>query len=335
MSKEQSTILKGIAILMMLFYHLFYRTEINELCYPLLMINDMPLVFYISQACYPVPFFLILSGYGLTYLYKNNHLCILSESRRLLKLYIHYWIVLFIFMPIAYLIKPHMYQFDILHIIGNLTAIRCNYNGEVWFLFPYAIISLTSFYIIRFIYHLKDKRTILFVAITYAILFLIIKYLSYNLSEHIVLNIIEMQIIYFVILVLYFILGIILFRLLESNYLLPFNKKYIYVILLICLIIIKSFVKITIADGLYALGVIIILLHIPFSNWIKRIFIELGQKSMPMWMTHTFFCAYLWPDFIYGFKYPLLIFTVLVIISYVTAIPIMWVSKKIIKLIRI
>ena len=31
MNKETSIILKGVAILMMLFYHLFNRTEINEL----------------------------------------------------------------------------------------------------------------------------------------------------------------------------------------------------------------------------------------------------------------------------------------------------------------
>ena len=84
MNKETSIILKGVAILMMLFYHLFNRTEINELCSPLIMIGDTPFVHYLSQACYPVPFFLILSGYGLTYLYRHNRLGILSESRRIL-----------------------------------------------------------------------------------------------------------------------------------------------------------------------------------------------------------------------------------------------------------
>ena len=67
MSKEQSTILKGIAILMMLFYHLFFRAGLDELCSPLVMLGDDPLVSSLSRACYPVPFFLILSGYGCTY----------------------------------------------------------------------------------------------------------------------------------------------------------------------------------------------------------------------------------------------------------------------------
>jgi len=38
--------------------------------------DNTPLIHYLSQACYPVPFFLILSGYGLTFLYKHNRLSI-------------------------------------------------------------------------------------------------------------------------------------------------------------------------------------------------------------------------------------------------------------------
>ena len=39
-----------------------------------------------------------------------------------------------------------------------------------------------------------------------------------------------------------------------------------------------------------------------------------------MWMIHCWLCYYLFHDFIYGFKYPVIIFTVLVIISVVCSI---------------
>lgn len=331
MSKETSTILKGIAILMMLFYHLFNRTNINELCTPLIMIGDTPLVHYLSQACYPVPFFLILSGYGLTYLYRHNRLGIRSESLRLFKLYIHYWIVLLIFMPIAYCLYPTIYKYDILHIIGNITAIRCNYNGEVWFLFPYAIISLTAYPIINYLYQLNGKIKIFFTITFYIIFFMIAKYMSFCLSDNLSINIIQQQFIYYVILIFYFVLGVLLYKMLEKKSLYTFHKQKIYIMLIICLIIIKSFFKITnIVDGIYALLFIILFLNIPLHKYIARILYEIGRCSMPMWMTHTFFCAYLFPNFIYGFKYPLLIFIVLVTVSYLTAIPIMWIGKKII-----
>ena len=208
MSKENSTILKGIAILMMLFYHLFNRTEINELCTSLIMIGDTPLIYYLSQACDPVPFFLILSGYGLTFLYRNNRLGIRMEIPRLFKLYIHYWIVLLIFMPIAYCLYPTMYKYDILHIIGNITAIRCNYNGEVWFLFPYAVICLTAYPIINYLYQLNGKIKIFFTIVVYVILFMIVKYMSFCLSDNLVINIVQQQLIYYVILLFYFALGL-------------------------------------------------------------------------------------------------------------------------------
>lgn len=335
MNKDQSTIIKGVAIIMMLFFHLFNRTEVNELCFPLIMIGDKPLVYYLSQACYPVPFFLILSGYGLTYLYRHNTLCISSEFKRLLKLYIHYWLILIVFMPIAIYLYPTMYKYDILHIIGNVTAVRCNYNGEVWFLFPYAMISLTAFPVINYLYQINGKVKILFTILTYAVIFVIVKYISYNISDILIINIIQLQIIYYINLLFFFSLGILLYKLSENNILSPYRKQYISILSIVCLVFIKSFFKITIADGLYALLFIILFLNIPLNKYVAIVFHSLGRHSMPMWMTHTFFCAYLFPDFIYGFKYPLLIFIVLVLISYLSAIPIMWIGKRIINCMKI
>lgn len=335
MSKEQSTTIKGVAILMMLFYHLFNRAEVNEICSPFIMIGEHSLIHYLSQACYPVTFFLILSGYGLTYLYRHNTLSIQSESCRLLKLYIHYWIVLLIFMPIAYCLYPTMYKYDILHLMGNITAIRCNYNGEVWFLFPYTMISLTAWPIIQYLYNLKEKRKTIMTIAAYVIIFLTVKYMSFHLSDNLVICIIQQQFFYYIILLLYFVLGILLYRLCEKKLLSPFHHQYIYGVLIVCLVILKSMFKITIVDGLYALLFIILFLNIPLNKYVARTLIALGHRSMPMWMTHTFFCSYLFPNFIYGFKYPLVIFIVLVIVSYLTAIPIMWIGKRIINLIKL
>lgn len=37
---------------------------------------------------------------------------------------------------------------------------------------------------------------------------------------------------------------------------------------------------------------------------------------MNMWMIHSWFCYHLFPTFTYSFKYPLIIFAVLIIMSY-------------------
>lgn len=65
MTKEYSVYLKGVAILMMVFLHLFNDLSADESLANLIVIGDVPLAYYISRMCNPVPFFLIVSGYGL------------------------------------------------------------------------------------------------------------------------------------------------------------------------------------------------------------------------------------------------------------------------------
>lgn len=344
MSKEQSTILKGVAILMMLFYHLFFRAGLEEMCSPLVMLGDEPLVSSLSRACYPVPFFLILSGYGLTYLYCHGRLNVRGECHRLLRLYLHLWLVFLIFMPLAYFLHPGMYHYDMLHILGNMTTIRCNYNGEVWFLFPYALVCLTSVPIICYVYHLKGTWKVILTVMAYALLFLTVKFISLHISQNILLNTIETQYNYYIIILFYFSLGILLYRLLEQGFHFPFLgqvtkgqeqgatkeqtqetapmglARHLPLLLLVGLFVVKSMFNITILDAFYAFAFIYCFLHLNLPRILHNVLYELGRRSTVMWMTHTFFCFYIFPDFIYGFKYPLVIFAVLVVVSYLTSV---------------
>lgn len=81
MTKEQTNILKGIAILMMLFLHLFNSANLTDVCEPLLFIGSTPLVHIISKACNPVGIFLMLSGYGLSYTYFRGKLSFNGQVR--------------------------------------------------------------------------------------------------------------------------------------------------------------------------------------------------------------------------------------------------------------
>lgn len=72
MSKEYTNYLKGVAILMMLFLHLFNHLDWDISLKSIFYIGEIPLVYYISRMCNPVPFFLILSGYGLYAVYIKS-----------------------------------------------------------------------------------------------------------------------------------------------------------------------------------------------------------------------------------------------------------------------
>lgn len=54
--------------------------------------------------------------------------------------------------------------------------------------------------------------------------------------------------------------------------------------------------------------------------WVDKILMELGKRSTSIWLTHTYFCYYFFKDFIYSFKYPIVIFIVLMAISWGSAI---------------
>ena len=330
MNKETSTIIKGIAILMMLFYHLFGRDNLTEICTPLLYIGNTSLVHYITNACYPVSFFMILSGYGLTYCYKKNQLSPIIQSKRILKLYVHYWLVLLIFVTIGHFIKPDIYPNNLINVLINIIGINCTYNGEIWFLLPYTIISMLSWWIINFVYNLNDKRKIFITLIVYSVIFLIARYIGYHLPKNEIIATLLIQLVYIVQLTFYFSLGILLFRLLENEpTALKAVKPTIYFIIIIVLFFIKSMIKVTIADGLYAFIIIFCISHLQLHKFFHNVFYKLGLNSMPMWMTHTFFAIYLFQNFIYGFKYPLLIWLVLIALSYLVSIPILKIGNRI------
>ncbi|MGM9851670.1 MAG: acyltransferase family protein [Muribaculaceae bacterium] len=154
MTKEQSLILKGVAILLMLYCHLFNQTTNVELCNNMIFCGEMPLALILSRATNPVSFFLILSGYGLyTVMRKRGGYNVVKKMRNL---YIHYWITLLIFIPLgAWIIGSHRYPGSLSDIISNVTAWHTTWNGEIWFLFPYILLALTSSLIFKIIDRVK------------------------------------------------------------------------------------------------------------------------------------------------------------------------------------
>ena len=331
MTKEQTNILKGIAILMMLFLHLFNGSNLTDVCEPLLFIGSTPLVHIISKACNPVGIFLMLSGYGLSYTYFRGKLSFNGQEHRLLKLYIHYWIILLIFVSIGSFVRPEKYPGSLSDIIMNFTSISNSYNSETWFLFPYALLSLTSVWIFKFIDKLGCVKSIIITWILYMIS-------CYITSRYIAVNKAYTEwytyiITYFNVL-FSFVIGAVFHRQVEKGKgSIPFlhSHKLTTFAILMTLIIINFFISSAATSYLFEFSYIFLLLHLSFNGITKRFLIAMGKQSMVMWLTHSFFCYHIFHDFIYGFRYPLVIYVVLIIISYVVSIPISYIAKLIIQ----
>ena len=330
MSKEESTILKGVAILMMLFLHLFNKENLPDVCQPLFYIGDIPLVHLLSRAANPVAIFIILSGYGLSAVYERGNLNLRSQSKRLLKLYIHYWLILLVFVSIGTFVRPDKYPGSFTTVFLNFTSWNNSYNAEHWFLFPYALVSLTAYPLFRVIDHMGNKRALLlFFVITFVSNYVTSRYIAVNQLYDTLLARFLTYIGFF----FCFALGAVMYRVhVKRGLRVAWLEKrpYFAVLLLLVLTVIRCFFKTGAFHSFYIFFCIILFLHVPLCSLLRRFLSEIGNRSMVMWLTHTFFCNYLFRDFIYGFSNPVLIYCVLLAVSYEVSIPIMKIANAII-----
>ena len=75
-SKEQSLALKGCALFMMVFLHLFNQTSNLQDTFSLCEVAGVPLVNFLSKGMNPVGFYMFLSGYGLYYVHTLKNVTI-------------------------------------------------------------------------------------------------------------------------------------------------------------------------------------------------------------------------------------------------------------------
>ena len=326
MSREDSTILKGIAILMMLFLHLFNHLGDTTPLYNIIYINDIPLVHWLTRACNPVHFYLILGGYGMYCKYEYG-----KDKRhvtRLLNLFYHYWIILLIAISLAYIIHGTNYLTDTKTIFLNITALHTTWNLECWFLFPYIILSFVSPWLFKMIEKIPTGGVIAGSFILFALATHCRDMYSDAIQNHVPIPfyIFCLQLPIICLTLLFpFLIGAIarkhcVFEIISEN--ITYSKAHypwIFTILLLALVLFRCLWAGQYFNFAYASIFIILFLQIPLHRYIRAMLLHLGRYSMDMWMIHTWICYYLFHEFIYGLHYPLLMFAVLTILSYVAA----------------
>ena len=321
MTKQESLILKGVAILFMVYGHLFlYPGWADSLYQSLMEINGVSIECILTRATGPVTFYLLLGGYGMYYIYKNK-----KEKNQLLRirnLYMNFWIVLFLFVLIGHFLKPDAYPGSFKTLLNNATGFNTTYNGEWWFLLPYSLVVLSSYWVFKFVDRFNPKLVILgcifglfttsFIVSRFGSEYLFASKLRYNcfLYFHLLWE---------------FVIGAMLLKINFFERAKYKIKKYLprnmYVIAaLLLLVAIRCLFDTSAVHLFYIVAFIALFLSISRHKIIDSTLSVLGKYSMNMWFIHTWFCYYLFADFIYGFKYPIIIFIVLVVLSLLVAI---------------
>lgn len=116
-SKEHTLLIKGIAICILFFHHLFYRQEFTNMYYWSISIRSHPLIqFLATHAKICVAIFVFLSAYGLTISYRHIQEQMKDSKKKwkdnlkylfhgIKKLYLLYWPIFIICIMIGWLTK--------------------------------------------------------------------------------------------------------------------------------------------------------------------------------------------------------------------------------------
>lgn len=280
MTKNQTLEMKGVAILFMLFWHLM---------------KD-PISAYIGRCMNPVAFFLLLSGYGLYIVNQreDNH-----KYKRIIRLYINYWVVLLLFIVVGHWTNPGYYFISPLSLLGNFIGLNPTFIPEVWFLLPYIFLALLS----------KPLKNILDKCngwIAFGGLFFFSVGTSYCLSRFGVTYLYPHRCLYVIFcffhLLFPFALGMLsaryeLFHLIgqrvRRNEAIP---TLFWSICLLSLMWIRCLINISVFHPLYVFLFINIFIQIPKYHFIEYALQRLGKCSMNMWFIHTSLFIYLFPQ---------------------------------------
>lgn len=316
MNKIESQYFKGIAILFMIAYHLFNKEGNVALCDNLIFIGTTPLATIVSWWTHPVAFFLILGGYGLYKAYEKGDK---NRWTRLIRLYLHYWVILALFLLIGNFLYPDKYPGSIRQLLYNFTGYWTTYNGEMWFLLPYVILSAIAPFLFRLIEKFKAVYVIavslfIYLCTSYCISRYGASFLYQNYWAYTPLLVFHLM--------FHFLLGAIcarerFFEKIKGSAVNLLKYRILALGGVVVLLAINCFFK---YNFFYALGMITCLLILPRPRWLEVILCKFGEHSMNMWMIHSWFCYYLFHDFVYSFRYPLLVFAVTVALSFMTSV---------------
>ena len=320
MTKSDTRQLKGLAILMMLWLHLFSDEEtVSQCSYLLSYVNGLPLAYSLSRlASCCVPIYIFLGGYGLAATFRTTPGNLLHGGRRALALMANFWLVFLIFIPLGCWVNPAVYPGDLWTLLLNATAVSYSYNGAWWFLLPYVLLTLTAQQLIsRCETSAKGRDVALLVVLAVVNIGVYLLKGALPLTDTWPLPGV-LTLLNYVSMLLLFTMGILAvkYQWIERwrDKLLLFPAWKVAVALVVLCLLKMLLGASSLLNVPFVVLLIPMLLALRWPQWIHRTLEFLGLHSTNMWLTHYFF-YYMFGNLIYGLRYPIVIFVVLTAVS--------------------
>ena len=311
LNKNDTLMLKGGGILLMLFHHLFY-SEWSQQYYDDITFQGIGVINKIgifSKLCVAV--FVFVSGYGLAASTPKDFLLKDFYRRRFKKLYLNYWYIWLLFVPIAYFVYDrtfteaygeHTLIKSILDIFGLLAMFGCDSYNPTWWFYNCIIILYLLFPLFNKCL-LTNTYLLVSVSITCGLLSIIIP------------GVVVVSGYLFT-----FLIGMLMAKM-PIKWVIDTGWWQVLIALMaLSLWRMTKNCPTQIADGLLCMGMALLIYKINWSNRLRKVLETLGKHSMNMFLIHTFIFYYWFTDIIYVTRNPLLIFLSLLAISLLISI---------------
>lgn len=342
LSRKESSIIQGIAVMLMVYHHLFGFPDRIVSEYVIVsnfsFLHIGTILSYFGRICISV--FAFCSGYGVykklssIYTYSfiaNIKIGYAAIFKQAIKFFARYWIVCALFIPIGYIMG--VYSFQLVPLLKCLFGITFPYNVEWWYVNTYLTFLI------------------------YVPLFVAVEKVIYKYCSQVIVNVLYLFI---------FICGVALSKLSISDYTVElcfvsgiacvsinvYDKFYFSLckvgtfkyILSIFLVVTLALLRMILGLGcnydficapIFVFGIGMIIKCKLFTNYINRVLLFIGKYSTYIWLTHTFFAYYYFQQYLYWFRYSTIIFVVCliccIIIGMVCEIIIKLISKVLMK----
>ncbi|OOM16558.1 acyltransferase family protein [Clostridium saccharobutylicum] len=341
-TRDDTSIAKGIAIICMFIHHLFTfpnRIKGSSEFISLFQFNGNNIEYWFGQygrIC--VAMFLFFSGFGIYKQFTKNNADVSSNVfKRLKNLYVNYWTVFIIFIPISFFTGYR--EFNLAEFFDNFIGYRSTYDGEWWFFELYVLVIATFPITVKLI---KNSSVSSFFKIM--VLAVLSRTVYVSLKDVPLFNTFAGTIFYGELNLLLtwlpcFLMGVTfakfdLFPKISQKF--KDNKlDNIFVYLLICLVLMYiRFRNDDVIDFDYLIAPLYILCSVSIVKILKlnKIFIYLGKHSSNMWLVHSFFCYQYFQWWVYLPKISIFVLLWLTIITIATSIAIEFIKKQFTKL---
>lgn len=328
-SLEETTAIRGIAILMMIFLHCFNYHPQNEIA-DISIYNNNLSYWLTKTAGLCVPLYCFLSGYGLYTKYPYPYKYCFKKSFLLAK---KYWFFLTIFVLIG-VFGFDAYDINITNLCSNFLGYDTTFNPTLWFLLPYIIVFISSPLLLRFYKKERKKEflTIIIMLIIYTLGTGILKLKSMQLIEIPIFFTIVCSCIF---LVFYFFCGAFFSKhgipTIKFKNINTVQSNCVILISFIALAIIRCFLDNQFFSPFFCIILLVLILSFKWPSSILSMLEVMGRHSLNMWFIHAYF-TYKYLEFcVYWMKYPIFIFISVVLFSYVISI----ISNRLMKILKI